>query len=566
MIKNLKSVLKIIPFKTKYKLISIAVLTSVGAFLDILSIGALIPLLNFIENKEFINEMIDYAPIGKNFIQNLDGNETIITLCIFFLFIFFLKTIFSIFVLKYQIGFVSRLKYELTTFFFKIYSLKNFNFFKQNSSNKILVDIDKSIIEFCNRFVFATLVIFSETLIISAYFIFFAIIGNYSFFYVSIYLLLIFVLFNFLTKNKITKASKVWQNLNVKKIKILQEYVRGVREIKTKRNGYFFINLFKNYSYNFEKSYASFNFLQLVNRPIIEFLLLSALITYFLFLLKIKNFDTAIFDFIIICVVAIRLAPSFSRIIYNFSNLKFSLPFAKKVFSELLNLKVNNIKKKSLKNIQQIEFCNIDFEYNNKKIFKNLNFLLEKNQHVCIVGPSGSGKSTFIELMLGLIKHNRGQILINKNINFDLDKQILPATYIPQEPIILDDSIKNNIIFGEGNFDEKNFLESVDISSINEWIKNLKDGINTVTGEFGGKISGGQKQRLAIARGIYSNKEIIIMDEPLSAVDHITKEKIFSKLFEKMKNKIVIVITHDKSNLKYFQHIYSLENYTLKKI
>jgi ABC-type bacteriocin/lantibiotic exporter with double-glycine peptidase domain len=203
------------------------------------------------------------------------------------------------------------------------------------------------------------------------------------------------------------------------------------------------------------------------------------------------------------------------------------------------------------------------FKFGDKIIFKNLNFKIKKNDQICISGPSGSGKSTFIDLVCGLIQPSSGKILINNNIYFEMEKSYLPITYIPQDPIILDDSIKNNIIFGDSYFDENKFNDCINITELNSWIFNLKNSNKTVVGEFGSNISGGQKQRISLARGIYSNKEIIILDEPLSAVDDETKEKIFPKLLKYFENKTLVVVTHDQNNFKYFRKKFKLKDKNL---
>ena len=258
----------------------------------------------------------------------------------------------------------------------------------------------------------------------------------------------------------------------------------------------------------------------------------------------------------------LRLTPSISKISFHFSNIKFSITPFKKIVDLYENLSITRLKLKQIRDIKTIDFRNVGFKFGDQIIFENLNFKINKNDQICISGPSGSGKSTFIDLVCGLIKPSSGNILIN-NINFDKEKSYLPITYIPQDPIILDDSIRNNITFGDLKFDENRFNDSTNITELNVWIHNLQNKDKTIVGEFGGNISGGQKQRISLARGIYSNKEIIILDEPLSAVDDENKEKIFPKLLKFFSNKTLIIVTHDQNNFKYFKKKFKLKDKNL---
>lgn len=561
--KDIILLLKQTPLKFKVQFFLIFFFVTINAILEVISIGSLLPIIKIAESESFIFEINNFLPNNLNLDTNLSKVELIKISCYFFLSIFLLKTLFSIFVIKYQTSVLANIKFELSSFFFKIYSKKDYQFFKFNSSNKVLVDIDKNISEFANRFLLSSIFSISEFIIIVGFIIFLFFIGENNFLFFILILFIVLYLFNLITKKKINKASQIWQSLNVKKLKILQEFVRGVKEIKTKRNGYFFVNSFKRLSKKFENTFGNFNFLQLFPKHIFELIALSSLVLYLILILENQDLQKTISDFVIIFAIVLRMTPSISRLNFHFSNIKFSITPFKKVVELYKNLSITKFKKKQIKNIKIIDFRNICFQYDQKIIFENLNFTIKKNDHICISGPSGSGKSTFIDLVCGLIKPSSGKILINNKIYFEMEKSYLPITYIPQEPIILNDNIRNNITFGDNISDENRYNNSLNISEINSWISNLKDSDKTIVGESGNNISGGQKQRISLARGIYSNKEIIILDEPLSAVDEETKEKIFSKLLKFFIKKTLIIVTHDQNNFKYFKKRFKLRGKNL---
>lgn len=560
--KNYIEIYKNISKHFKYQTIILIMILTCNAILDVLSISLLVPIIKIAQDQKLIHEIQNHSYQVYSYLKNYNNQELVILSSLLFLLFYLIKTFFSIFVLRFQIFYLAKLKFNLATLFFKIYSKKNYSFYKKYNSNKILVDLDKHVTQFCERFAFSFISLISEFLIICGYLIFLYLMGKGNFLVILLFLFIIVYIFNKVSKNKINKASQIWQNLNIKKIKILQEFIKGIKEIKTKRVDGYFVNTFKKSSKEYEKSFAKFNFLQLTPRYVFELLALSGIVLYFVFLLKKQNLNTILPDIILVFAVTIRLAPSFSRVIYYISNLKFSKISFFKVKDVLSNMSYSKIRKKNIRNITKIKFEDVNFSYNEKKIFNNLNFTIFSNEHVCLSGPSGSGKSTFIELMCGLIAADNGKIIINDSYSFDNNIHSIPAVYVPQDPIILDATIKENIIFGESIVDDERLKNALLVSGLQKWTAALDKGFDNVVGESGGNISGGQRQRLALARGIYSSmkKQIVILDEPLSAVDSKTKDVVFQNILKELKNKILIVITHDENNFKYFKKKYKLEN------
>lgn len=210
-----------------------------------------------------------------------------------------------------------------------------------------------------------------------------------------------------------------------------------------------------------------------------------------------------------------------------------------------------------------IEFKNVTFNYpNNKTIFENLNIKLYPGQKVGLVGYSGGGKSTFIKLILRLIEPSSGSILIdNQNINtIILDSLTNNITIIPQNPDILHRSIADNIKFVKPEASNQEVILASKKAHCHAFISSLPDGYDTLVGERGVKLSGGQIQRLAIARAFLKNSSILLLDEPTSSLDSVTENNIQKSLQELMKNKTTLVIAHRLSTLKELDRILVFEN------
>ena len=175
---------------------------------------------------------------------------------------------------------------------------------------------------------------------------------------------------------------------------------------------------------------------------------------------------------------------------------------------------------------------------------------ISEGQTVGITGETGTGKSTLMQILIGLLQPNQGNIYYkNKNIGLDLKKWQEEISYVSQSTFLLDDNLKNNITFenDEKNIDEEKLNLSIKIAELNNKISSLEKGLNENIGTDGVKLSGGEKQRIALARAIYKNKKIIFLDEFTSSLDIETENKIISNLNNLLQDKTLIIIAHRKN-------------------
>ena len=213
-----------------------------------------------------------------------------------------------------------------------------------------------------------------------------------------------------------------------------------------------------------------------------------------------------------------------------------------------------------------ISFQNINFSFGEKEIFKNFSFEIKKNSIVGISGESGSGKSTLINILLGLLKPKNGKILSNgldiSDFISDWQKSI---GYVSQNIFLLDASLKENIAFGvaEEKINYNQLKKITNLANLNDFIESLEYGIDTNIGEKGSKISGGQIQRIAIARELYRNPSILILDEATTGLDYKNEKKIFESI-NQLKNKMtIIIVSHNKNTLNFCDKLLDLNKKSL---
>lgn len=217
---------------------------------------------------------------------------------------------------------------------------------------------------------------------------------------------------------------------------------------------------------------------------------------------------------------------------------------------------------------KSIEFKNVCFQHlmASAKSVENLSFSVDVGDFVGIIGPTGSGKSTVLELIMGLLSPTSGQILID---GIPLEKQYLSnwytkISYVPQNIYFADASIRENIAFGQSKaeIDDAKVMESSEHAQLSEHILKLGSGYEARIGEHGAFFSGGQKQRLGIARALYMASEIIILDEATSALDTETERKVMEQINAIKGDKTIFMVTHRAETLRYCNRVVDLSTGT----
>ena len=213
-----------------------------------------------------------------------------------------------------------------------------------------------------------------------------------------------------------------------------------------------------------------------------------------------------------------------------------------------------------IKDIKKIEIKDVYFSYPNKQVLNNINLTIKENESVAFVGETGSGKSTIIKLITGLIKPKEGQVLIdNEDLkNIDLNSYYDSLTYISQDSIIFDGTLKENIVFNKKVSDEQ--IEKVlELVCLKEFYDKLPDGLDTELGEKGILVSGGERQRIALARIFFDDSKFVILDEATSAMDNITEKQVMKNL-NQLEAKTFIVVAHRLNTIKNIDKIFIVLN------
>ena len=287
----------------------------------------------------------------------------------------------------------------------------------------------------------------------------------------------------------------------------------------------------------------------------------------FMSLLQNSSNEEILLFLIVYAAIGIRLIPASTRIMSSFQRIKTYSPPLILLFNEFKKTKTNILLKNKVNvKISKIKLKNITIKYNSQRpILKNISIEFEKNKIIGLIGESGSGKSSLMNVICGLIPVSSGKILFNEkknNIQFPL------IGYVPQDTQIFDDTIWNNVtFFSEKN--EKNMkkfiyaLKKVNLLDLLKTSKKDNYKEDLILGERGSKISGGQMQRVGIARAIFIDPEIYIFDEITSSLDQKNANDIINRIKLLKKEKIIIVISHNKKNLDICDKVFEIKKQKL---
>jgi ABC-type branched-subunit amino acid transport system ATPase component len=369
----------------------------------------------------------------------------------------------------------------------------------------------------------------------------------------------------FISKKKIENLGLEINNNNKKIFKHLREVLDDFKSSYIYDNFFFYIKKLDEITSTINRKILIKRMLIILPKHMIELLILVAFIVLII-LTNSKSFSENLNVVIITFgLSSLRLIPSINSINISLLELKFSNKPTDELYDFLVYLpekKGITTSLKSIDSFENIKFENVSLNYSNANsdinIIKNINFDIVKGDFVGILGKSGSGKTSILNLITTLINPTSGKILINgsdiSNINLKSYRNLI--SFISQDQFILDDTIKNNITLASNfPFDEKKFLEAIEKAKVNNFVCNLPRKFETLMGDKGAFFSGGQIQRIIIARSIYNEKQIHILDEATNALDKQNQLEIFEDMKKNLSNKTVIIVTHDKDLKNYFNKI-----------
>jgi len=549
----------------KRKLFLLSFLLLIGMFFEMMGLGILVPTLSLMLNNSLSSK---YAFI--NDISLFLGSPSKQLLCIYgMIFIsafYFIKTIYLIFLSWFQSRYSSNLAAEIGNKLYAGYLNQPYPFHLNRNSAELIRNIQTEVTQFA-AVSQSTIILATELAVIIGLSIMIIAFEPFGAILVITFLTTLAYLFHLLTRKKILEWGKLRQIHSKFLNQHLMQGLGGIKDVKIFNKELHFSEQYNSHNFQFAKIQTRVTTFSLVPRLYLELLAVFGL-SFFVILNVIqgKSLVSIIPVLGIFVTAAFRMMPSVNRIMGSMQQIRFSKPVINLLHEEFLKIKkpidFNNFEKTKITFLSSILIKNVFFSYKNKPILSNINLRINKGDTIGIIGGSGAGKSTLIDLILGLLRPNEGNIFVDNNdINCNIQQWQSKIGYVPQFIYLTDDSLKNNIAFGipENEINEDSLKIALKSAQLDEFILELPEGIETRVGERGVRISGGQRQRIGIARALYNNPEILVLDEATSSLDLEIEKEVMSSVYNLKGKKTIVIIAHRLSTLESCNKVYKVQ-------
>lgn len=567
-ISSLKKIIRITEKKDLQILLIIFLLTFANMAIETIGIAMVIPLLSFLTDSNFLD---NYEIINNLVFSIFKNNEQISYLyfsLIFLILLFVIKFFFVIIFNKIKFYFIYSVSINLQYRMLKKYMFSNWEFLTNNNSAFLIRNIQSEIGLMKGQVYQPLIDLFSE-IILSLGITVLLVLYEPK---LSLILLIVFgtsgLLINLIFRKKLNNLSVERLKYAGDALKSLMETFSIIKEIKIYNKYNFFLekyNYLNRFHANIIMRVSNINLYPRNFLEMISVILLSTLIV-----LSLKSgisFDKLLVLIGLYVASAYKLLPSLNKILSGIQNLRIGEKVLDNIYDQLENK--NFIEENNLLDNNEIKFekeiflknFSFNFKKGSQKIISNANLKIGKNENIGIVGKSGVGKSTTINFILGLLSPTEGQLLVDgieiNSASLNWRKKI---GYIGQSFNLLDDDIYQNILFGYPR-DENNLIKAkklIDKCELNELEKNLNLQKNKSLGEKASKLSGGEIQRIGIARALFNSPEVLIMDEATNSLDKLTEKKILDMIYKLSQKITLIMISHNIENLNRCDKVFEL--------
>ena len=372
----------------------------------------------------------------------------------------------------------------------------------------------------------------------------------------SIFALAYSVLFT-VVRMRLQKNGRIISTVNEQRFRLMNEGFGGIKDVLLLGRDTDFIERFNKTGISLAKSLGTNDALGTVPRYIMELVAFGSMIAVVLYL--IANYEGNLGVILpilsVYALAGVKLLPAFQSVYTSIAKIRAHSPAFESIQDDLTHSKSTKFSTSNSEGVvlipqKKISLENVTFKYPNKeeKALNNLNISIPVNSIVGIVGPSGSGKSTLVDILLGLIKPQQGQLKIDENIIDSKNCRSWQNTigFVAQNIFLSEGSISENVAFGipKDQINQNQVHRALKLAHLDDLVKSFEDGIHTRVGERGIQLSGGQRQRIGIARALYYKAEVLVFDEATSSLDGITEKMIMEAIHNFSGQKTIIMIAH----------------------
>lgn len=565
-----KKINYVLDIKQKINLSILLVIILIGAFVELLGVSAVMPLINVAMQPETINDKWYFVLIGK-YTGITDVNQMIVFLAIVLIAIYIFKNIYVTVMCSLQYRFVFNNQQRMSVRMMRSYMQQDYLF----HVSKNVAEFQRNITNDVNGFftvVLNALQFLAEFSVSTVLVVYLFVQDWVSTLAVASLLFSFIVIFTIFFRKVLVKIGEESRQANVLVTKWLFQAFSGIKEIKVSNKESFFASNYDKHFKDCVRIQRQQSILTYLPRPVMETVCICSLMIAMIIKIVVVKSDITSFvtTLSVFAVAAFRMLPSFNKITGYISGMMFNKPAIDSVYSDLKEIEQlmeqrmadqEDTLKVSFNDAIRLDHVSFHYPKSDKWILKNASLAIKKNTSVAFIGESGAGKTTAADLILGILKPQEGTLTIDGvDINRCMASWHEDVGYIPQSIYLMDDSIRANIAFGiqEAEIDNTAIEKALREAQLDQFVHSLPDGLDAMIGDRGVKLSGGQRQRIGIARALYRNPNVLILDEATSALDNETEKEVMEAIDGLHGTRTLIVIAHRLSTIRKCDKIYEV--------
>ncbi len=560
----------------KIKLVLLFFMIVIGTFAELFGVTSILPIIQVATEPDAVNDNI-MIQICQSLFRCTTTAELLFSLAVLILVIFVVKNIYIVIMYAVQYEFIYNNQQRLAERMMCAYMRKPYVFHLSKNSAELQRNINVDTNQFF-AVVLNALQVLIDVLLIFVLFLY-LLFTDVTMTLVSMAFVLTFMAGYYkFSRKKVRILGDQGHDAYAKMIQYISQAFDGIKEIKVAGKETFFEE-----AYNGEYSrYMEANKKQSIYNVIPKYLLEAVAIGGIMLVIMVKvktgsDMTALVGNLSVFAVAVFKLVPSANRINGSINGVLFQLPSVDTIYQDLQEIEdvektkePKQVQKAPITFEEKLQIKNLSYHYPNvdEDVLTEINLEVPKGSAVAFVGESGSGKTTLADIILGVLKPYKGEILADgRNIYDNMPGWQEKLGYIPQNIFLLDDTIRNNITFGlpEDQINEEALWRAIEQAQLKEYIEGLEEGIYTKVGERGVRMSGGQRQRLGIARALYHDPELLVMDEATSALDKETEEAVMESIEALYGTKTLLIIAHRLSTIEKCDIIYEVGKKTVRR-
>ena len=574
--KILKKLLILLDAKQKRIMVLLVFLMLIGAVLEMLGVSMILPVMNVVLEENAVDKHNYLQVICQVF--HLESTRSLMIFVMTALIVIFaVKNLFLFFQQKVMLRFVYTNQFATSRRMMINFMQRPYEYYL-NADTAVIQRNITSDVNNMYGLILALLQLVSEGIVFVCLVGVSLVSDVWMSITVTVLLVIVLLIIKCILKPIMRKAGEENQDYYSGLYKWIEQSVMGIKEIKIARREPYFINEYAKCGAGYVGAVQRYNLYNATPRLLIETVAIAGMIFYMMMrLLQGAEVVDIMPQITLLAIAAMRLIPCANRINNHLTSISYFEPFFMGVsdnlqeeirdenidYSEETYQKKQNVEKLEIKD--KIELKQITYKYPNTDvfIFDRADMEIPIGKSVGIVGTSGSGKTTVVDIMLGLLRLQSGQILADGvEVREHYASWLKNIGYIPQTIFMVDSTIRKNVAFGyaDEDIDDDKVWEALREAQLDEFVKGLPEGLDTGIGERGIRISGGQRQRIGIARALFEDPEVLVLDEATSALDNETEAAIMDSINRLHGRKTLVIIAHRLQTIEKCDMVYRIEN------